>query len=293
MKIGDVVREIAQILESRDVPEPRREASLLVCLAIKKDRVFLIAHSEYELSADERSLLQDFTNRRADREPYQYIAGQQEFYGLEFDVTPDVLIPRPETEILVERAILSLTKRQGSPTFLEVGVGSGCIAVSILANAANSTAQGVDISEKALAVAGRNASKHGVSERLRLFLSDVYASVEQRDFDLIVSNPPYVPNAEIETLQPEVRDFEPYLSLSDGGTGLSIIEKLIRGSAKFLKPGGELFIEIGFDQSRRVQNMFDPSQWETVEFLPDLQGIPRIVHATLEANAKNDRDRVS
>jgi len=279
MKIGNAVREIAEILESHHVPEPRREASLLICLAIKKDRAFLIAHPEYELRTDERSLLQDFTNRRADREPYQYIAGQQEFYGLEFDVTPDVLIPRPETEVLVERAVRSLAERKGSPTFLEVGVGSGCIAVSILANVPESTAEGVDISEKALAVAERNSSKHGVSERLQLFRSDVYAGVEQRNFDLIVSNPPYVPNADIETLQPEVRDFEPHSSLSDGGAGLSIIEKLIDGSATFLKPGGELFVEIGFDQSPRVEKMFVHGLWETVEFLPDLQGIPRIAHA--------------
>jgi release factor glutamine methyltransferase len=288
MKIGNAVRAIAEILEVQNVPEPLREASLLICLAIKKDKAFLIAHPEYELRVDERSLLQDFANRRANREPYQYIAGHQEFYGLEFEVTPDVLIPRPETEILVERAIRSLTERPGSSTFLEVGVGSGCIAVSILASVSNSIAAAVDISDKALAVAGRNASKRGVSERLRLFVSDVYTNVEQRNFDLIVSNPPYVPNADLETLQPEVRNFEPYASLSDGGNGLSIVEKLIRGAANFLKPGGELLIEIGFDQSPRVENMFDARLWETVEFLPDLQGIPRIAHAVFRANTRND-----
>jgi len=288
MKIGNAVRAIAEILEVENVPEPLREASLLICLAIKKDKAFLIAHPEYELRVDERSLLQDFANRRANREPYQYIAGHQEFYGLEFEVTPDVLIPRPETEILVERAIRSLTERPGSSTFLEVGVGSGCIAVSILASVSNSIAAAVDISDKALAVAGRNASKRGVSERLRLFVSDVYTNVEQRNFDLIVSNPPYVPNADLETLQPEVRNFEPYASLSDGGNGLSIVEKLIRGATNFLKPGGELLIEIGFDQSPLVENMFDARLWETVEFLPDLQGIPRIAHAVFLANTKND-----
>jgi release factor glutamine methyltransferase len=288
MKIGNAVRAIAEILEVQNVPEPLREASLLICLAIKKDKAFLIAHPEYELRDDERSLLQDFANRRANREPYQYIAGHQEFYGLEFEVTPDVLIPRPETEILVERAIRSLTERPGSSTFLEVGVGSGCIAVSILASVSNSIAAAVDISDKALAVAGRNASKRGVSERQRLFVSDVYTNVEQRNFDLIVSNPPYVPNADLETLQPEVRNFEPYASLSDGGNGLSIVEKLIRGAANFLKPGGELLIEIGFDQSPRVENMFDARLWETIEFLPDLQGIPRIAHAVFRANTRND-----
>jgi len=288
MKIGNAVRAIAEILEVQNVPEPLREASLLICLAIKKDKAFLIAHPEYELRVDERSLLQDFANRRANREPYQYIAGHQEFYGLEFEVTPDVLIPRPETEILVERAIRSLTERPGSSTFLEVGVGSGCIAVSILASVSNSIAAAVDISDKALAVAGRNASKRGVSERLRLFVSDVYTNVEQRNFDLIVSNPPYVPNADLETLQPEVRNFEPYASLSDGGNGLSIVEKLVRGATNFLKPGGELLIEIGFDQSPRVENMFDARLWETVEFLPDLQGIPRIAHAVFRANTRND-----
>jgi release factor glutamine methyltransferase len=279
MNIGSAVKEVTAELTSRNVAEPVREGSLLVCLSIRKDKAFLIAHPEYELTADEKSLLADYVRRRANREPYQYISGRQEFYNLEFEVTPAVLIPRPETEILVERAILSLSKRE-TPSLCEVGVGSGCISVSILYNNKNAHAVAVDISDRALEVAGRNAAKHQVTDRVHLFNSDVYSAVEQRDFDLIVSNPPYIPALDFKSLQPEVRDFEPYSSLSDGQNGLSIIEKIIFGAPHLLKPDGEILIEIGFDQSTRVEKMFDTKQWARVDLLPDLQGIPRIVHAT-------------
>ena len=288
MNLGYAIKEITELLKSHDVTEPAREASLLVCLSIRKDKTFLIAHPEYELTADEQSLLKDFVRRRANREPYQYIAGKQEFYGLEFEVTSDVLIPRAETEILVERAIESLQKRRVPSTFLEVGIGSGCIAVSMLSNEEKARAVGVDISIQALAVAKRNATRHGVADRLGLFVSDAYSELDRRDFDLIVSNPPYVPVADIGSLQSEVRDFEPFTSLTDGGSGLSIIEKIIRGAPDLLRPQGELLIEIGFDQSSRVEKMFDPNRWQKVDFLADLQGIPRSAYAVLHLDTKKD-----
>jgi release factor glutamine methyltransferase len=279
MNIGDAIRDISELLKDRGIAETRREAALLVALSIGKDKTFLIAHSEYELTVGERTRLDEFVRRRSRREPFQYISGKQEFFGLEFEVSPAVLIPRPETEILVERTIEILSRRPTPSDFLEIGVGSGCIAISVLHNIEMTRATGVDLSETTLAVARKNALNHHVANRLTLSVSDVYVSAPAQAFDLILSNPPYVPAADIESLQPEVRDFEPHSSLTDGESGLSIIRRIIDGAPGFLKPHGELLIEIGFNQSPRVAAMFDPLFWHKPAFLPDLQGIPRIVQA--------------
>jgi len=289
MKVGMAVKEVAELLAAHDVPEPTREASLLVGLSIKKDRTYLIAHPEYELTRDERTLLDEYARRRAGREPYQYISGVQEFYGLPFEVTPAVLIPRPETEILVERAVEILSKKPAAAvSFCDVGVGSACISVAILCNNETLRSVGVDISPAALEIAKRNAVKHQVIDRLELLVSDVYSAIGEKSFDLIVSNPPYVPQLDIPTLQPEVRDFEPHTSLSDGASGVSIIERIIDGAPALLKPGGGLLIEMGFDQASRVEKMFDLSLWTAPKFLSDLQGIPRVVHADMRLNTEND-----
>jgi release factor glutamine methyltransferase len=267
-----------EMLSVAGVAEPRREASLLLEFALGRDKTFIIAHPEYELTAGEEKLAKSVLERRVRREPFQYIIGKKEFYGLEFAVTPDVLIPRPETEILVEEAI-KLIRENGWKRFCEIGVGSGCIAVSILKNAPNVTAVGGDISFAALEVVRRNAETHDVIDRLTLTLSDIFAYIDDEKFDLIVSNPPYVPVADISGLQAEVHDHEPHIALTDGGDGLSIVSEIISGAKDHLGHQGVLLIEIGWDQSERVAAMFDLSEWKSIEFLPDLQGIPRIVKA--------------
>jgi release factor glutamine methyltransferase len=251
---------------------------LLLTLATRQDKTFLIAHPEYELSAEEEARLQSFLARRARHEPFQYISGKQEFYGLDFTLTPDVLIPRPETELIVEAAIEILRGKE-NPQLCEVGIGSGCISVAILHGVKTATATGLDISEKVLRVAEKNAEKNEVLERLELEISDVFEVLTTQKFDLIVSNPPYVPREDFASLQAEVRDFEPTVALTDGKNGLSIIEKIIVGSPKFLKPAGFLLMEIGFNQAAKVREMFDRSVWPTLDILPDLQGIPRMVKA--------------
>lgn len=267
-----------EVLLAADVAEPVREASLLMQFALGRDKTFLIANPEYELNDTEQKLYLSILKRRANREPYQYITGKQEFYGLEFGVTPDVLIPRPETEILVEEAI-RLIRENGWKRFCEIGVGSGCIAVSILKNVPNVSAVGGDISSAALDVARRNAASHEVLDQLELKLSDIFADLDAEKFDLIVSNPPYVPLADISGLQSEVRDHEPHIALTDGADGLSIVREIVSGAKDRLGHAGVLLIEIGWDQSERVAEMFDLNEWKSVEFLPDLQGIPRILKA--------------
>jgi release factor glutamine methyltransferase len=287
--VAENIRIAAQVLEQSGIGESRREASSLLVFALRKDKSFLIAHPEYELSPEEETRFREFLARRAAREPFQHITGKQEFYGLDFVVTKDVLIPRPETELLVENAIRILKDRE-NPAFCEIGVGSGCISVSILHEVKTATAVGLDISEKALEIAALNALNNGVAEQLKLEISDVFAALRQNaSFDLIVSNPPYIPREEIKDLQPEVRDFDPLDALTDGGNGLSIIEKITRDAPRFLKSGGSLLLEIGFSQSAKVREMFSPEIWQSVEILPDLQGIPRTVVAHLKGERLRDK----
>jgi len=163
--------------------------------------------------------------------------------------------------------------------FCEVGIGSGCISVSILHSVETTRAIGLDISEKALAVARANAETHRVSARLELQISDVFANLPDEKFDLIVSNPPYIPREDVQTLQTEVREYEPRAALTDGGDGFSIIEKIIADAPKFLKPNGFLLMEIGINQAGAVKAMFDGKVWRNVEILPDFQAIPRTIRA--------------
>jgi release factor glutamine methyltransferase len=281
MTVAEALKNGASTLVHGAVPEPARESSLLLEFALQRTRAFLIAYPEYELVETEAARFQEVLDRRASHEPYQYIVGKQEFYGLDFTVTPDVLIPRPETEMLVERSI-ELLRDLPSPSLLEIGVGSGCIAVSILRVVQNAEAIGVDISEAAIRVAKSNAEHQDVDDRLRLGLSNVYEGIPSSKFDLIVSNPPYVPFRDIAGLQAEVRDHEPHNALSDGGDGLSIIKKIIHGAPQYMKSAGWLLIEIGMGQSENVLAMFNPEIWEKFEARPDFQGIPRMVLAQLK-----------
>lgn len=278
MNIANALERCTAELAKNDVPDARLDAELLVAFAAGRDKTYLIAHPEAELTTEQENRLAYLMLRRASREPLQYVLGHQEFYGLAFEVTPDVLIPRPETEILVERAIHFLAKTS-SPRFCEIGVGSGCISVSILNELIVASAVACDISAKALEVARRNAERNRVADRLKLILSDVLDSVPEEKFDAILSNPPYVPELDLATLQPEVRDHEPTIALTSGPDGLNVIKHLIDIAPLYLKTGGLLLVEMGFNQSGRVRKLIDDGLWTDIEFLPDLQGIPRILFA--------------
>jgi release factor glutamine methyltransferase len=278
--VAEIIAAAAERLRDAGVPEAQREAVSLVDLTLQRGRAFLTAHPEYELSADEKDRFEEYLARRERREPLQYIRGTQEFYGLEFEVTPDVLIPRPETELLVEMAV-EYAREMDAPRILDIGVGSGCIIVSLLRMLPQASGVGADRSEAAIAIAGRNAEKHGVAERLELMSSDVFDGIPSRRFDLIVSNPPYVPAAELESLQKEL-DFEPRNALTDGNDGLDIIRRIVAGAPDRLVSKGTLFIEIGLGQDTEVSKMLRSDVWGAVEVLPDLRGIPRVVRAMLK-----------
>jgi release factor glutamine methyltransferase len=278
VNITDAIKQTRAELERVDVPNAIKDASLLVAHSVGRNKTFVITHPEYELTDNQSWLLADLTSRRVSREPLQYIFGSQEFYGREFKVTTDVLIPRPETEILVERAVEFLRQLE-SPRFCEVGVGSGCIAVSILCELPSAMAVGVDISEAALQIAHENAERHGVIDRTELLLSNVFSNIPSSSFDAIFSNPPYVSALDLDYLEPEVRDFEPTIALTSGDDGLDIIRRLAADAPARLRSGGALILELGFGQSESVRAMFDDGVWQGVEFIADLQGILRVVFA--------------
>jgi release factor glutamine methyltransferase len=276
ISIGNSLRDAFKILEAAGVPEARREAGSLLSFVIAKDRTFLISHAEDPVSPACLDRFREMVERRANGEPLQYITGVQDFYGREFLVSPDVLIPRPETELLVEAALEAIAD-SSAPLICDVGTGSGCIAVTLLCERSDARGIAIDVSDAALAVAADNARRHGVVERMELKLSDCFADLSPTAFDLIVSNPPYVSSDALPGLQREVRDHEPLVALSPGEDGLSVIRRLLRDGPNFLRPNGHLIMEIGFDQGERVKNLIDNNSWRLVEIRPDLQSIPRIV----------------
>ncbi|PYS88601.1 MAG: peptide chain release factor N(5)-glutamine methyltransferase [Acidobacteria bacterium] len=280
MNISDAIKLGGETLRQSSVAEPEREVNLLLRHSLKRDATFIYSHPEYRLDAVESILFKAVLKRRAAGEPFQYISGVQEFYGHEFKVTPDVLIPRPETEILVEAAIGEL-KGNAETKFCEIGVGSGCISISILKAVPSAIAVAVDLSKGAIDVAKANAEKHDVLRRLNLLESDIFSSINDADFDLIVSNPPYIPMPDIETLQKEVREFEPRMALDGGRDGLDTVRKIINEAPNYLRSKGRLLVEIGWDQAESVNELFQSPIWHDVRFHNDLQGIPRVVDARL------------
>ena len=275
--IAQVLKESSRMLEYSGVPEARREAGSLLSFVLGKDRTFLISHAEDPVNEDSFERLRGLVERRAAGEPLQYITGVQDFYGREFRVTPDVLIPRPETELLVEAALEVTTSKDA--LICDVGTGSGCIAITLLCEKAAARGVAVDKSAAALEIAKQNAAKQNVSERAVFFVSDCFDALDPNayQFDLIVSNPPYVSASALPGLQREVRDHEPLVALSPGPDGLSVIRRLLTEAPAYLKPNGHLLMEIGFDQGEHVRDLIDESVWSFLEIRPDLQSIPRIV----------------
>jgi len=278
ISISEAILEATQALRGAGVPEARREAGSLLAQVIGRDRTFLITHAEDTLRSGELETFRHYLERRAQGEPVQYITGHQEFFGLNFEVSRDVLIPRPETELLVEIALELIGTNDAAPFLCDVGTGSGCIAIALLHERAKARAIAVDISETALSVATRNAARHSVTERIAFVASDCFAALEKKScFDLVLSNPPYVADKDLSGLQREVREHEPRVALTPGDDGLSVIRRLLFDAAAFLIDGGHLVIEIGFDQRAAVERLIDPGIWNVIDVRQDLQGIPRTI----------------
>src|SRR5437868_6036001 len=247
--IGTVLNEAARTLQANGINEPRLDAGLLISHVIGRDRGFVVAHPEAAITEQQLKHFEEFVARRAAGEPLQYITGHQEFFKLDFEVTADVLIPRPETELIVE-AVFELVDADTQFTFADIGTGSGCLAISILKEFQPARAIAIDTSEPALEVAQRNAQRHRVADRLRLVQSDLFAAMPVNDkFDLIVSNPPYIADAEMNRLQREVRR-EPRSALVAGPDGLSVIRRLLIDAPSYIRRGGYLVFEFGINQEQ-------------------------------------------
>jgi len=274
--IKSALTEGAASLKASGVDDSRNQANLLLMHVLDRDRTFLLAHPEENLSTKQFDQYQALVARRAEGYPLQYLTGRQEFFQLDFEVTPDVLIPRPETELIVEVGI-EILKHEAAPFFADLGTGSGAIAISLLQELPRARAIAVDVSAAALEVAGRNAERHAVSDRLQLIESDLFSTMDlPAELNLIVSNPPYIPANDLNGLQREVRH-EPTGALDGGPDGLAVIRRLLKDAPDFLPANGYLIFEIGFDQHEAVKKLIDHRAWELIELRKDLQGILRTV----------------
>jgi release factor glutamine methyltransferase len=277
--LNSIVLDGAAQLRSGPHPDrARADAETLLLHLLNKNRAWLIAHGDDTLPDELSKSYTELLERRRRGEPIQYITGETEFYGLPFRVTPEVLIPRPETEHLVEKA-LELAARFEQPRIIDVGAGSGAIAVALARALPAAQITAIDLSAPALAVARGNAEWNGVANRIRFSRGDLLAPVAGERFEIVASNPPYVPCADRATLSVEVRDHEPALALFAGDDGLEVYRRLIPSAFDALAPGGFLILEIGCSQSPAIAGLLARSGFEQIEFIPDLQGIPRVACA--------------
>ncbi|WP_028991763.1 peptide chain release factor N(5)-glutamine methyltransferase [Thermoanaerobacter thermocopriae] len=255
---------------------PRLEAELLLAHCFKINRTALFLRREEEISKEQLERFLEFVNMRKSHIPYQYIVKKQYFMGLEFFVDENVLIPRPETEILVEEALKRLKR---GDVVLDIGTGSGAIAVSIAKYFPDCTVYAVDISKKAIEIAKHNAKKQGVLDRIFFIESDLFCNLPPNlKFDFIVSNPPYIKKREIELLQEEVKK-EPIVALDGGEDGLFFYKKIIREAPFYIKSGGKIGFEIGYSQKEEVTTLLEESGFKDVEIIKDLAGIDRVIIA--------------
>jgi release factor glutamine methyltransferase len=310
MDIRAALKEGMAQLRAAQIPSHTLAAELLLMHALERDRAWMYGHPEESLDPAAAEKFRALIARRAAGEPVQYLTGKQEFWGLEFEVTPAVLIPRPETEHVMEVALARLGERgikihmdTGAPRetlrVADVGTGSGCLAVALAWELPHAEVVATDISEPALEVARRNAARHGVAERVHFLQRDLLTGLAQTDpsgvvaryamaastqngplFDLIVSNPPYIARNEAEQLQREVRDHEPHAALFGGPTGTEMYQRLIDQARDQLRDRGILVLELGHDSAERVRGIFDAQPaWTKVAITMDLAGIPRVLAA--------------
>ena len=319
MQLKQALASAVERLDAADVGSPRMNAEVLLMFVLGADRAYLYAHPERELTPEEAARYEEVLAQRATGMPSQYITGHQEFWGLDFVVSPAVLIPRPETEHLVE-AVLEVARGVERSKLVDVGTGSGCVALALAHELPDAEVYAVDLSAAALEIARANAARLQLDKRVRFLQCDVLRPLldetpavihdshaviptedlspsggpalplskgtgfsDFRDFDFVVSNPPYVAFSEADkvqkSVQKSVREFEPTMAVFAGLRGTDVIVPLITQAHLTLKPGGWLALEIGYSMRDAVVNLFNPTMWEEIRVVPDLQGIPRVVVA--------------
>ncbi|MDQ2086558.1 peptide chain release factor N(5)-glutamine methyltransferase [Herbivorax sp. ANBcel31] len=283
MLLKEVFTQGVRFLSSSGNEAPAFEAGVMLCHVLKCKKTFLYAHDDYILSDEEYKEYIEIVSKRSKGTPLQYITGHQEFMSLDFKVTPDVLIPRQDTEILVESVLEYAKFTKGKKIdVLDIGTGSGCISVCLAHYIKNSRVVALDISQKSLDVAKYNAEKNGVINKMDFVCGNIFKGLknifdsESNLFNIIVSNPPYIASGELDFLEKQVRDFEPLKALDGGEDGLDYYKFIIEEGRKFLKPQGVLAFEVGINQGKEVLNMMKKN-YSNVRVIKDLSGIERIV----------------
>ena len=276
MELREALQSGIQRLEAARVGSPRLNAETLLMFVLGSDRAFLFAHSERVLTPDEVLRYDQALGERARGVPAQYVTGHQEFWGLDLLVSPAVLIPRPETEHVVE-TVLELVEGRSGLKIVDVGTGSGCIALALAKELTDAEIHATEISPEALEIARANAARNQLETRIHFYETDLLAGLEDMVFDFVVSNPPYVAESEADTVEAQVRKFEPRLAVFSGATGLEVYRRLIPQANQVLSPDGWLVLEIGFRSRDQVAKLLE--DWRDLRSKNDLQGIPRVMAA--------------
>ncbi|MBI1923586.1 peptide chain release factor N(5)-glutamine methyltransferase [Candidatus Poribacteria bacterium] len=281
-RVIDLIQWTTEYFERHNIPTPRLDAELLLGHLLQKSRLQLYLHFETPVFQEQLSAFRELVKKRVDHTPVSYLTNHREFMSLNFYVDGRVLIPRPETEILVETVLQS---QKGKCRLIDIGTGSGAIAISLAVNCPDSEIVATDLSADALIVAQQNAALHHCADRLTFLQGNLFEpaqELESQRFDWIVSNPPYVSEEDFPTLSPDVRDHEPKIALIAGGDGLDIIRRLVADAPRFLNPHGQLIMEIGYNQSGAVQQLIQSNPaYNECQVIKDYSGIERVVIASV------------
>ena len=277
MKILNAINYANQKLKEKDIKTYQLDSEILMSKVIKRKKEDILLNLEDEIKKEDYNYFIDLINQRLNMKPIAYLVGNKNFWKYNFKVTNDVLIPRPETELILEQ-VINFTKNKSNLNVLDIGVGSGCIILSILKEKKNFRGTGIDISKKTLKICKLNSENLGVSKRLKLFKSDV-DNFQIGKYDLIVSNPPYIKNIDLKYLDKNVVGFEPRLALNGGLEGLSVIQKVIEKSSKLIKKNGTFVLEIAFDQKEKVVKILKKKGFFIKKIIKDLANRDRCITA--------------
>ncbi|MDI6829254.1 MAG: peptide chain release factor N(5)-glutamine methyltransferase [Armatimonadota bacterium] len=274
--IKQILTRATAVLEKVEVETPLLDAEVMLSESLGVPRSYLFAHPEQHVEPAAASRFEFWLRLREQRVPLAYIIGHKEFHGLDIEVTPAVLVPRQETETLVE-ATVAVLKDIPSPLVAEVGVGSGAVAIALAKSIPSAKIFATDSSEEALQVARRNINRHGMEQRIELRLGNFLEPLAGLVFDVVVSNPPYIPTDEIPSLQPEVARYEPIMALDGGMDGLDCYRKIVREAPRYLKQGGRLLFEVGWEQAENVKAILASAGFVSIHALRDLSGVERVI----------------
>lgn len=279
MVIGDLLKEATEKLTTAGIDTARLDSEVLLSFLLQKERLYLLMNRNQEMAAETENEFWELIERRVKKEPVAYIVGHREFMSLNFSVCPGVLIPRPDTETLVEYAIEQLQNVK-NPDILDLCTGSGAISVSLAHYLPESRVTAVDISDVCVKIAEKNAAENGVANRVAVVCEDVFAYQGETKYDCVVSNPPYIPTAVVSTLEEDVRKFEPHLALDGGTDGYDFYRYLAIKGAELLKAGGLFLLEVGHDQAETVKYLLEETKaYKSIGTVCDLAGISRVVYA--------------